>query len=181
MNGADIIGARKIWLTGITTTLSAATKYYLTLERSGARDAVNYYWWESYDGDAIGGIGFYVMTDTAWSGESGDDDLAFWIVIDYITKLQPEYLLINEAQTDPGLQEFQTQWEPAEWNDGEDGLPDFFHEHSADDPGSNTKLQDEDTSDLANSDITGDDLTRGGTKLTMPGSAKEIDTEIITA
>lgn len=57
-----------------------------------------------------------------------------------VSKLQNEYLMINEAQADTGLQKLKTQWDPAEWNDGADGLPDMFHEHSADSAGSNTEL-----------------------------------------
>lgn len=77
-----------------------------------------------------------------------------------ITKLQPEYLLINDAQTDTGLQEFQTYFNPAEW----DGVSNtYYHEHSANSASSNSKLQtDLDTTpaDIANSNITGDGLVR---------------------
>jgi hypothetical protein len=96
-----------------------------------------------------------------------------------INRLQPEYLLINEAVSGTGLQEALIDWNPAEW----DGVSNtYWHEHSANTGASNTKLRDLDTpADIANSNITGDDLTRSGSAITMPGSQKEIDTDVITA
>jgi hypothetical protein len=163
--------------------LSASTTYYFHFYTSSSYDYPDRVVVVRSDGSTVAGVGSYTKDNGSWGSESVDD-LSLKLVLsngEPITKLQTEYLLINEAQADTGLQEYPTSWNPAEWNDGEGGLPDMFHEHSADDPGSNTKLQDEDTSDLPNSDITGDDLTRGGTKLTMPGSAKEIDSYIVTA
>ena len=120
-----------------------------------------------------------------------------------ITKLQPEYLMINAPQAGTGNQENLTDYDPAEWN-VEGGSLAFLHEHSADSAGSNTKLQDEDTNDLipsnitganlvrnsplyyidtndlSGSNITGDDLTRGSA-MTMPATAKDIDSVIVTA
>jgi hypothetical protein len=101
-----------------------------------------------------------------------------------IDKIQMEYLLINEAQTDTGLQEYQTYYDPAEWDDGAGNPPTFYHEHSASSVSSNTKLQEDPggtPADITNSDITGDDLTRGGSAMTMPSTAKEIDAYIVTA
>jgi hypothetical protein len=90
------------------------------------------------------------LVDIAGVNSFNSDDLSTWAAVSTnifqmkfavnVSKLQNEYLLINEAQADTGLQEFQTQWEPAEWNDGEGGLPTCFHEHSADSGSSNTKL-----------------------------------------
>ena len=87
--------------------------------------------------------------------------------------------MINEAQTGTGNQKNLTDYDPAEWNE-EGGSLTFYHEHSADSGSSNTKLQDEDTNDLSGSNITGDDLTRGSA-VTMPATAKDIDSVIVTA
>jgi hypothetical protein len=79
-----------------------------------------------------------------------------------VTKLQTEYLLINDAQAGTGLQEFQTSWDPAEWNDGAGGLPTCYHEHSADSGSSNTKLQE-------NIEVIADTLSGGGSYQNLHG------------
>lgn len=68
--------------------------------------------------------------------------------------------MINDAQTDTGLQEFLTDWIPGEW-EGVDNV--YWHEHSSDSGSSNTKLVEDPggtPADITNSDITGDNLVR---------------------
>jgi hypothetical protein len=151
-------GTDKIWVYFKFTTpyqMLASTYYVITIEPVSTIDDVHHVLLGDHSGNGCYKSG-------GWIAIASDRGFRIYIGLSdgTITKLQTEYLLINEAQTDTGLQEFQTQWDPAEWNDGADGLPTCFHEHSADDAGSNTKLQDEDTSDLANSDIAGEDLIR---------------------
>jgi hypothetical protein len=81
-----------------------------------------------------------------YQGDDNKDELYFYnakVIATQstsVSKLQTEYLLINEAQTDTGLQEYQTYYDLAEWDDGAGGLPTFHHEHSANSASSNTKL-----------------------------------------
>jgi hypothetical protein len=118
-------------------TMSFGTAYVIVIEYTNG-DASNYVN-VSLDVSSVAHSGNASYYLDSWIA-SDQADLCFALNYIAITKLQNEYLLINEAQAGTGLQEVQTQWDPAEWNDGADGLPTCFHEHSADDPGSNTKL-----------------------------------------
>lgn len=102
----------------------------------------------------------------AYVGDDNRDDIYFFnakIIVTQtdataITKLQPEYLLINQEQTtDAGdLVEFSTDFDANEWS----GVTNtYYHEHSADDATSNTKLKDS-SGDITSSSITGTGLQR---------------------
>ena len=57
-----------------------------------------------------------------------------------VSKLQAEYLMMNEAETGTGNQEDYTYYDPAEWND-EGGSLTFYHEHSASNASDSCKLE----------------------------------------
>lgn len=56
-------------------TLTASTKYYFTLERSGARDIGNYALAGHSTGSDYSGGGQYTKSNNAWGSESGTEDL----------------------------------------------------------------------------------------------------------
>jgi len=150
-------------------SLSASTDYVITVEYDGG-DTTNRL--EIVLGGNPDGTYNRCKYTTSWVFQA-QTPIYFKVFTESITKLQPEYLLINAAQTDTGLQEFQTYYDPAEW-DGVNNT--YYHEHSAGSSSSNTKLQtDLDTTpaDITNSSITGDDLTRGGSALTMPSTSPD--------
>jgi len=95
-----------------------------------------------------------------------------------ITKLETVQTVLDRYFDSTGyLTDSDIYYDPAEW----DGVTKtFYHEHDAPGSGTNTsKLQSDPNgtpADIANSSITGTNRTRGGTALTMPGTAKEIDT-----
>ena len=98
------------------------------------------------------------------------------------TKLQPEYLMINDAQTGTGNQEFLTDYISTEWNNGGGGSLTYYHEQSTTNAADNTKLEydlDGTPTIVTNSSVTGVDLTRSSA-LTMP-STDTLDTDIITS
>lgn len=113
-------------------TLSASTEYFIELYRDGSRDDINYVYWYGNDNNEASGVGAYTKISGAWSSEASTLDYEMRIICadtPDITKFQTEYLLINEAQTSTGLQEYQTRYDPASWDDGNGGKPDFYHEH----------------------------------------------------
>jgi hypothetical protein len=161
--------------------LAASTTYYLTLERTSSRDTSNYIAAVYLTASQITG-GYYTKSSGSWGSAETSDLRISTYRLNGITKLQNEYLMISEAQTGTGLQEFQTYYDADEWDDGAGGKPTFYHEHSADSGSSNTKLQDDlggTPTDITNSSITGDDLTRGSA-MTLTDN-EEIDTNIVTA
>lgn len=96
-----------------------------------------------------------------------------------ITKFQTEYLIANTEETGgTGLKDYDTYFVPAEWEDVDN---DYFHEHYASGAASQTKLQEDPNgvpADITNSGITGANLQRGSA-MTMPGSAEEIDVNVV--
>jgi hypothetical protein len=99
----------------------------------------------------------------------------------YITKLQNEYLMINDAQIGTGNVEFLTYYDPAEWN-VEGGSLTWYHEQCTTNSADNTKLEYDlggTPTIVTNSSVTGVDLTRSSA-MTMP-SADTLDTDIITS
>jgi hypothetical protein len=116
-------------------TILPSTTYYLRMYRDGPRDINNYIRFDGSNSGVYSNGEVLKKSDNLWGTPGGD--LNFYAV-GTITKLQTEYLLINEAQDGTGLQEFLIDWNPDEW-DGVDNT--YFHEHSADSGSSNTKLQ----------------------------------------
>lgn len=122
----------------------------------------------------------------AYEGDDTKDDMYFYnakIIFTLsdgtsIDALQTEYLLINDAQTDTGSQEYMTLHDADEWDDGGGNEPTFYHEHSADSAGSNTKLEDS-GGDITDSSITGTGLQRSSA-ITLDDD-EEIDANIVTA
>ena len=141
--GADI-PADAEWLEFVFSTppsLSATTQYYAKLYRSGSYDSSNAIMIGYCISPAYGdGTYIYKTTTNNWNPFAYDASFKVKAATPTspITKLQPEYLLINAAQTDTGLQEFMIDWDPDEW-EGVDNV--YWHEHSADSAGSNTKLE----------------------------------------
>ena len=92
-----------------------------------------------------------------------------------VTKLQPEYLMINDAQTGTGNQKFLTDWDPAEW----DGVSNtYWHEHSADSASSNTKLQEIIS---YHSSATGGTFLRSTSRVEISQSFTGIDSQLLAA
>jgi hypothetical protein len=164
-------------------SLDAATKYYARVTRSGSRDTTNRAVITQDASDYYSGGAYLTRNSGTWSENGSGHDCMFFVIStdDKITKFQLELPMITANQTDTGLQDFIARYDPNEW-DGVD--VDAFHEQYASGAGSNTKLQEDlggTPSDIANSSITGANVVRGGTAMTMPSSADDIDTNIVTA
>jgi len=98
-----------------------------------------------------------------------------------ITKLQIEYLMINEGQSTTGNKNYLNSWDTSEWND-EGGSLTYYHEQSTTNAADNTKLEydlDGTPTLVTNSSITGANLTRSSA-LTMP-STDTLDTDIVVS
>lgn len=65
--------------------LSASTKYYFQVKRSGARDGSNYIIPRFSTASALANGGVYTRTNNSWSGESGTNDLRFKVVPQGVT------------------------------------------------------------------------------------------------
>jgi hypothetical protein len=114
----NIVGGVVFFNFSTPPTLAASTKYYMRLIRSGARDVSNYTSWFYNDDSYLANGGYSWKNSGSWDSESSTNDFVFSIC-ESITKLQPEYLLINEAQADTGLQEYLIDWIPSfrmEWS-----------------------------------------------------------------
>lgn len=163
-DAGTMVAGKETWVKFTFSTppsLSATTKYWFKIQRSGSRDTVNYV--AAGSGETTGyASGEPVIRDSGtWSNETSGRDLYFSVMAvgDAITKLQPEYLLINAAQADTGLQEYLTYFDPDEW-DGVDN--DYYHEHSADDPDANSKLYAYSSGALTHKDVSHATDTYGG-------------------
>jgi hypothetical protein len=119
-------------------TLTGSTEYFCRIYRDGSRDTSNYPRVSLRGSNPYSGGAEIEKDSGTWVYTSGsNEDCVFRVHYGAISKLQPEYLLVNENQSDTGLQEFQTYFDPDEW-DGVDNT--YYHEHSASGTGSNTKL-----------------------------------------
>lgn len=97
-----------------------------------------------------------------------------------VTKLEPQYLLINQNTTTTGLQDYDTLFDPAEWSGVTNA---YFHEMNADGASSAVKLQTDPNgtpADISSSTATGANRQRTAA-LTMPTSSATIDANVITA
>jgi hypothetical protein len=121
--------------------MSASTKYVLVhvyTESGGltqnvhiGRDASS----PTHSGNAVI---CHDISSPSWTPLDGQD--LIFRAGDDITKLQTEYLMMNEAETGTGNQEDYTYYDPAEWNE-EGGSLTYYHEHTATNAADNSKLE----------------------------------------
>jgi len=99
-------------------SLSASTKYYFQVNRSGARDTNARFWVKGSTTDLYAGDGQFTRDNNTWSAESGSTDLGFYTIASTgLTKLEPQYLLANTSlAAGTGLQNFRTKWDSTEWS-----------------------------------------------------------------
>jgi len=153
------------------------TKYFFVLEYDEGGDSSNYI---SAESDATGPEepGNLAVYDGSWSAVS-TEDMTYWYVKGCITKTECHSLLVNANDTATGLLNFDQYYDPDnEW----DGVTfDSYHEVVLSDE-CQAKLQEDPNgtpADITNSTITSttlNQLLRGGSAMTMPSSAEEIDT-----
>ena len=163
-------------------SLEATTKYYFMVYRDGNRDTSNYAkirYHSIYDN--YNNNGYYTRASGVWGVEHATIDLYFIIdpsVDGVITKLEPQYLLVNTGKTAEGqLMDYDTLYDADEW----DGVTvNLYAEHNAGEADSETKLQEVGTGDIANSTITGANRQRGGSAMTITDDAT-VDTYIVEA
>lgn len=139
-------------------SLSASTKYYMRLFRTGARDATNRNRWSGTVGAGSGSVyasnGAYHRDNNVWSSEATDEDQRFKVYSATTgsspTLLEPQYLLAPfTLPTGTSLQKFLTLFDPAEWST------------------TNTYLVQADAADNSSSDVVLQDSTGGTTYATL--------------
>ena len=124
----------------------------------------------------------------AYEGDDNKDDIYFYnakIIITQsdeggISKLQPEYLLINDGQSDTDNQEFFSWWDPDEWDVVSNT---YYHEQSASHAASASKVEYDDGGSwtaITSSTAVGTNLQRSAS-ITMPSTEDNIDTDIIAS
>ena len=152
-------------------SLVAATKYYLVIQRSGARDVSNYF---SLQGAASGNPyadgGKFSLDINVWSSESATVDLRFATFSIPCTKLEPQYLLANTLLTaGTSLQTFLTEWDSTEWDDGAGSIAYTFQGEAANGSTSDMTLQEADGGGaVTGSTLTNIDNAQISSALTMP-------------
>ncbi len=160
-------------------SLSATTKYYLQIKRDGARDTTNYFLALRNTTSTYANGGAYSLDNNTWSSESTTDDLC---LITFggtdITKLEPQYLLLNTADAGTGEQDMDTLWDSSEWNDTQGGLPTFKYSHDATNAADSSKLRDT----TAGADVSGATVTGANQQIssafTMPTTGDTLDTNV---
>jgi hypothetical protein len=117
---------------------------------------------------------------SSWSSSSSD--MSFYVTTTAgvaPTLLQPQYLLANKTfSSGTSLQDYDTYYDPAEWDDGTGGTTTFYQEASSISGGtSDVKLQDTSgPTDITGSTITDISNRSRSSSLTMPGSTATLDT-----
>jgi hypothetical protein len=138
--------------------IASGTKYYLRLSRSGARDLGNYYSWTGSVSSVLANGGSYSDSSGTWSSESTTNDLCFQIISTPITalaKCEPQYLLLNQADSGTGSQNMLAIWNSSEWDAGT-GTITYKHAHDATNAADSSRIGDVTASTfIANSTVTG--------------------------
>lgn len=140
--------------------------------------------WSSSGGLSIATVGNPALatlssTRVAFIDDSNDSLRAYDIGAP-VTKLEAQYLLINQNTTSTGLQDQDTLFDPAEWSGVTNA---YFHETNADGASSAVKLQTDPNgtpADISSSTVTGANRQRTAA-LTMPTSSATIDANVTTA
>lgn len=99
-----------------------------------------------------------------------------------LTKIEPQYLLINAAVTGTGLKDYDTLWDEDEWDEGSGSLA-FYHQIENNNTSAVAELDDIDNGNatLTNSSVAG---TAGvmnlSSAITMPTDGHQIDSNLTT-
>ena len=165
-------------------SVAAGTKYYLRLTRSGAFDNINFATWgnpDSYDLNKPNG-GSFVRDNNTWSSE-GVIYAGFQIIADTapaLTKLEPQYLLLNKADSGTGNQNMLATWNTSEWN-ADAGTITYKHAHDATNAADSSKIRDITASaDIGSSTVTGANQQISGA-LGAFTTGNTLDTNVITS
>jgi len=174
---SSVVTTEKIWYDFVFSQALSATTYWVVLttdSHDGYSDVV-YWYYDNADTSYR-----KASSDDASSWSSGNDTHFLKILIDPITKLEEQYLLLNTGSDATGLQDMDSYYDADEW----DGVTvDLYPEHDASDSSSNTKLQEDvdgTPSDVSDSSITGVNRTRGATVLSITDN-EDIDTYVVVA
>jgi hypothetical protein len=114
-NGAAIPASPAVsWLTFQFTpvSLSATTKYWIVIQRSGAVDGSNNYLYAVNTGSVYAGGGRSVRNTGTWGAESGTNDLAFQILTE-----TPSALYAVTQSTTPELHVWKSTDSGASWSE----------------------------------------------------------------
>lgn len=157
-------------------SLSSSTTYYFQVFRDGTRDTSNYYALSQENTIASGS--YWGEDNGVWSN-TASQNIKFLLHSDSITKLEPQYLLLNKADSgSTGLQSYQQQWNASEWS----GVSNVYkYAQDATNAADSSKLQDIDN---GNSDITtSTQIPTGanqqiGTSFTMPTDTHQFDVNV---
>lgn len=163
--------------------LESGVTYYLTVERTGSHNLSIYYTiaFSSGAGEYLGGDALRKTTDF-WEGIGVDNDIYFTLYKvsgSGITKLEPQYLLLNTADSgSTGLQSYMTLYDANEWAGVTTTLK---ASHDATNASDATKLVDitaaPDT-DLTNGAVSGANQQIGASGITGLVDDSEIDVNV---
>lgn len=104
---------------GTPVSLTGGTKYYIQVSRSpNTLDNVNYYSLDYHTNSQYPDGGNATRNNATWGSESATDDFYFLLYGHTgITKLEPQYLLLNTlAAAGTALQTYLTKWDSTEWS-----------------------------------------------------------------
>ena len=95
------------------------------------------------------------------------------------TKMEEQYLFLDQADGGTGVQSYMELWDSTEWNDTQGGLPVFKYTHDASNASDSSKLIDVTN---ANADVTGATVTGANQQIssafTMPTTGHTLDTNV---
>jgi hypothetical protein len=103
------------WLTfqfSTPVSLSASTKYWLVVQRSGALDGTNFYTLSVNSGSVYAGGGRSLYNGSAWGAESATQDLCFQILTE-----TPSALYAVTQSTEPALHVWKSTDSGASWSE----------------------------------------------------------------
>jgi len=156
-------------------TPTNGTNYVLTLETSGG-DASNAAQWGSDTNSPTASGNRSFNTGSGWTA-AATEDMIFHIVSAFPALLEPQYLLLNTADSNAtGVQGYQTLWDSTEWS----GVTNTYkHAIDSDNASNSAKLRDiTGSADVTSSTVTGANQ-QISSALTMPTTGDEIDTWIL--
>jgi hypothetical protein len=162
-------------------SLSASTKYWARVERTGAGDSSNHMNTNVSTSNPYSGGNAITKSSGSWGDDSGED-CAFIVIPtadDGIEKFETCQELINFNKTGTSLQNYIIDYDPNDF-DGVDVVA--KHAIYASSGSSNVKLQYDlggTPTDITNSSVTGQDYIKGSA-MTMP-TVDDIDANIVTA
>ncbi len=160
-----------------SVSLTGGSTYYIQLSRTGTRDAVNYFA-PYHTGDTYSDGTAQVRDNNSWTALTSGDLVFTLTGAKGVTKIEPQYLLLNKADIGTGLQSYFTLWDSSEWNDTQGGLPVFKYSHDATNAADSSKLRDI----TAAADVSGATVTGANQQIssafTMPTTGDTLDTNV---